>query len=164
MASDIKFVDFDKCMKNCKKCETCSNKLKRNYDNCDNYTSSNNPKDMYNCKKGLFGDNDYNGCNKECANCMQCSTWSNPPLSYITSIPEDFLNLTYMNQAEQPYVPVSGHFCNKKCENCNSYYLNDRRKNMCFDCERKLVDKANMTNKSYDPYYSSFLYQHIKEY
>jgi hypothetical protein len=123
----------------------------------------------YDCKKceqchvvGLEGEKKYWNCNQECARCIQCKTFATPPLSYHTPIPRDQYTLTH--QPEFHPNPSEDHRkpCNERCNGCNNFYLDDHRKHMCFECERKMVNKVNKPLAH--NYQDTFFYKFIKEY
>lgn len=129
----VYIVDFDKqCSYDCKKCETCR-------------------------VVGIEGEKKYQNCNQECARCIQCKTFATPPLSYHIPIPRDFLTLTHQPE-HNPYYPEDYRkTCNKKCNNCNNFYSNDHSKHLCFECERKMINKINYPT-AYNPYINTFFY------
>ena len=135
----VNIVNFDKqCSYDCLKCEQCK-------------------------VVGLEGEKKHWNCNQECARCMQCKTFATPPLSYHTPIPRDYLTLTHQPE-QMKYIPEDHtRVCNERCKNCNNFYLDDHRKHICFECERKMVDKANCP-KPHNPYIGSFFYQFTDDY
>ena len=156
----VHIVDFDKqCSYDCRKCEQCN-------------------------VVGLEGEKKHWNCNQECARCIQCKTFATPPLSYHTPIPRDYLTLTHQPEFHS-YYPEDHTLsnligqttlstrqdgareyrktCNKRCKNCNNFYLDDHRKHVCFECERKMVNKANCP-KSHNPYSDSFFYKFTDDY
>jgi len=129
-------VNFDKqCSYDSKKCEQCH-------------------------VVGLEGEKKYWNCNQECARSMQCKTFPTPPLSYITPIPRDQLTLTHQPEFH-PYYPES-HLktCNKRCQRCNNFYLDDHRKHICSECESIMYNHI----KPIGSYQDTFFYKNIKEY
>jgi hypothetical protein len=89
---------------------------------------------------GLEGDKKYKNCNQECARCMSCRTFPTPSLNYHIPIPRDFYTLTHQPEYH-PYYPADYRNTTKQnCTNCNDFYLADHKKQVCFECERQLVN------------------------